>query len=150
MRKVMIATPTMNGYVHAQYDYCMGIVHNLNHTESWGLDILPYMPIANSVIEWARNECLREMLANGFDDIIFIDADQDFPPHAIKALLDYPVDVVGAPVRKKQIAPERFNVRCAGGPETIEVDPDTGLWTAPDLAVGTGFLRLSRNAVQAV
>lgn len=150
MRKVMLATPSMNGWNHAQYTFCYGETLKLNYIEGWDLDIRPFMPIANAVIPWARNDCLREMLTNGFDDIFFIDADEDFPPRAIKTFLDYPVDVVGAPVHKKVVSPPRFNVRVAGGPESIEVDPDTGLWTAPDMAIGTGFLRLSRRAVEAL
>ena len=42
------------------------------------------------------------------------------------------------------------NVRAAGGPHTIITDPKTGLMTAPDMAIGCGFMRLSRKAFVAL
>jgi hypothetical protein len=143
MHKVLIATPTYNAQVYAAFS------HSLRKTvqNGAGFDIRDYYPVGKTHCS-ARNDCVAQALNNGFDDLVFIDADQDWEPGWVSQLLNYPVDVVGAPVRKKSDTPERYNVYVPRGPETLTENRLTGLWTAPGMTVGTGFLRLSRKALQ--
>jgi len=78
------------------------------------------------------------------DDLIFMDSDQEWDPAWIFQLLNHPVDVVGGVVPKKSdIA--LFNVKKLPGEMKVE---ENGLMEVE--AVGTGFLRISQRALQAV
>lgn len=145
MRKVLIATPTYNGDVSAAYSFSLGQTLRANAAGGNAFDFRDYYP--RGIVHDARNDAVAMAIHNSFDDLLWIDADQDWEPHWPLELLNYPVDCVGAPVRKK-VEKETYNVRCAGGPTTFEIDPDTKLWTCPDMAVGAGFLRLSRRALE--
>jgi hypothetical protein len=148
MRRVLVASPTYSGEVYAAFSFSLGQMLRLNHEGGYGFDIRDYYP-RGKVIHVARNDCLAQAMQYGFDDLVWIDADQDWKPEWFFQLLSYPVDVVGAPVRKKTDEVELYNVRCAS-PEGLGLDPTTGLWTSADMAVGCGFLRMSRKAVEAV
>jgi len=102
----------------------------------------------DAIIQNARNDLVAIALESGFDDLIFIDGDQDWKPEWIPKLLSYPVDCVGGAVIKKTDQAELYNVRSRGGVESLRRDPGTGLLTSPDMALGTGFLRLSHRALQ--
>ena len=147
MRRVLIAAPTYSGQVYAAFAFSLGQTLRLSGEGGRNLDIRDYYP-RGQLIEHARNDCIAEALRHGFDDLIWIDADQDWQAPHFLDLLGYPVDFVAAPVRKKQAQPERWNIRNRGGPETFVRNRATGLWTAPDLAVGCGFTRLSRKALE--
>lgn len=100
----------------------------------------------DSIVQNARNDLVGLALAAGFDDLFFIDADQEWEPEWILKLLSYPVDVVGAAVRKKTDAAELYNVRSSTF--NIPVDMKTGLLMVD--ALGCGLIRYSRRAMQAL
>ena len=147
MRRVLIATPTYNGQVYAAFTHALAQTVRINLEKGLGYDIRDYYP-RGKVIHEARNDCVAQAMRNDFDDLIWIDADQDWQPEWFFELLAYPVDCVGAAVRKKTDETEVYNVYCPNGPGSIVSDPATGLWTADGMAVGCGFLRMSRKAMQ--
>ena len=145
-RRVLIATPTYNAQVYAAFSHSLA---DTIRAAGPNLDVRDYYPLGKTHCS-ARNDCVAQAINNGFDDLVFIDADQSWNWKDFYRLLSYPVDVVGAPVRKKADNPERYNVYVPKGPETFDEDRATGLWTAPGMTVGTGYLRLSRKALVAL
>lgn len=146
MRRVLIGTPTYTGDVAAQYLFSYS--ETLRLCIAHQIDLRVLLPVYDSVIQHARNKLVASAIQYNFDDLVFIDADQDWRPEDFMRLLSHPVHCVGAPVRKKNDERELYNVRTAHGPRGITTDAATGLMTAPDMALGTGMLRLSKLALQ--
>lgn len=145
-RRVLIGTPAHTGVIDVNY------AHSSNETlrlcMARGVEMRTIYLSYDALVQNARNDLVQIALDHSFDDLIFIDGDQEWDPEWVLRLLAYPVDCVGAAVRKKTDELELYNVRAAAGPDSITTDPATGLMTAPDMALGTGFLRLSRRALQ--
>ncbi len=148
MRRVLIGTPALTGEVSAWFAdslYYSGLL-----CRDQGIHLAPIFIAFESNLPNARNDLVAIAIRQGFDDLIFIDADQDWVPEYIPRLLAHPVDCVGAAIRKKTDSEELYNVRAPRGPLSFIVEPESGLWTAPDMGLGTGFLRLSRAALEAL
>lgn len=140
MRRVMIATPCREGHTSVWYNCSLN--ETLKLSNKLGVEIYPVYEPYDALIQRARNFLIALALESGVDDVIFIDADQEWNPQWIFDLLNYPVDVVGAAVPKKSES-EEYNVRCNSLP--IPVDIDTGLLIVDGL--GTGLIRFSRKAL---
>ena len=142
MRRVLIGTPAHDGRVDVWYANSLAGTIRLCMRE--GVDLREVYMSYDSIVQNARNDLVKVALESGFDDLVFIDSDQDWKPEWLLKLLDYPVDCVGAAVRKKTDAQELYNVKS----ETlhIPVDMRTGLLMVDSL--GCGFIRFSRKALQ--
>jgi hypothetical protein len=140
MRKVMIGTPSYDGTVEVRYTF--SLVETIRLGVLGGVEIRPVFMAFDSLIQRSRNDLVKLALESQYDDLVFIDADQEWKPEWVMQLLRYPVDCVGGAVRKKSDV-ESYNVRAAS--HNIPVDPKTGLMEV--LGLGTGFLRLSRKAM---
>jgi len=140
----MIATPAHAGVVTVQYAHAL--YHTGHEAAAVGINIVPVFMPGESLIQRARNDLVRIALSANVDDLLFIDADQEWEPRAVLEILAHNVDVVGAPVRKKTDYQESYNVRSLT--PDIPVDLNTGLLIVD--SVGTGFIRLSRKALQAL
>ena len=143
MRRVMIGTPSDDGRVEVLYTD--SLVRTIKACLAEQIEILPVFIPYDAMIQRVRNELLDIAVQGKVDDLIFIDADQCWEPGDVLKLLSYPVDCVGAAVRKKDDSTEHYNVSANA---TIPIDPQTGL-LMPN-SVGTGFIRLSRKAMQAL
>lgn len=143
-RKVLIGTPCYDGRLEAWY------VNSMRRTEALlaghGIEITPVYMSYDALVQRARNDLVRIAIENGFDDMMFIDSDIEWEPEWALALLKHDVDCVGAAYRKKTDDQELYTVRAAQLP--IPVEPVTGLWVVD--GIGTGFVRLSRKALQAL
>ena len=148
MRRVLIGTPAYDFRVDVRYAH--SLLMTLRLCIDRGVDLRWLFQPGDAIIQNARNELVRDALAFGFDDLIFIDSDQDWEPEWVLRLLSHPVDCVGAAVRKKTDEREMYNVKAKGGVASLVRDQGTGLITAPDMALGTGFIRFSRKALQAL
>lgn len=138
-RRVMLATPAYDGRVEVAYTN--SLVQSLRTASGW--DLFPVWWPGEALVQHARNMLALIALEAEphIDDIVFVDADQSWTPETLGQLLAHPADVVGAPVRKKS-DDETYNVRASN------LDcPPTGLWKVT--GIGTGFLRVSRRALQA-
>ncbi len=144
MRRVLIGTPAHDGRVDVHFT--KSLVQTSRLCMEQGIYQREVFLSYDSIIHNARNDILRLAVENDFDDLIFIDGDQDWQPEWIPKLLSYPVDVVGGAVRKKTDETELYNVKHPSF--DIPVDPKTGLLMPESL--GTGFLRLSRKAMKAL
>lgn len=145
-RRVLIGTPAHDGRVDVHY--ANSLTETLRLCIQRGIDLRALFLAYDAIVQNARNDLVKIALEHDFDDLVFIDADQTWEPEWFTRLLAYPVDCVGASVRKKTDQDERYNVRARGGPDSITVEPVTGLLTCPDMALGTGFLRFSKRALR--
>lgn len=107
---------------------------------SWRAESLGiYLPIV-------RNRLVDAFLKSDAEDLIFVDADVDFPPDALLRLLDYDVDIVAGATPFKQ-ADEGYPVTLAAkAGEPVPVDPKTGLIAAE--VAPTGFMRIRRGVFE--
>jgi hypothetical protein len=144
-RKVLIATPSLDGRVEAEY--AVALAETVRLGVQRGIGIHPLIVCRESLLPNVRNDLMSAVRKFDMSDIIWIDSDQEWNPEWVFRLLSHPVDVVGAPVIKRS-EQEAYNVRSIGGSPQIPVDPATGLLVID--AVGTGFLRMSRKAVDAL
>lgn len=140
----MIATPAHDGRCDVEYAY--SLAETIRLCTQIGIDARPVFWPGEAIIQRARCELVKIALRCKVHDLIFIDSDQGWNPKWVPQLLQYPVDCVGGAVVKKSEAKEDYNVRVAGA--SVPVDPKTGLLIVDGL--GTGFLRLSARAMQAL
>jgi glycosyltransferase involved in cell wall biosynthesis len=142
MRRVLIGTPAHDGRVDVWY--ANSLVNTVKMSWTQGMTIDPIYMSYDSLVQRARNDLVRLALEQRYDDIIFIDSDQDWDPAWIFRLLAHPVDVVGGTVVKKSDT-TLFNVKAL--PSGVALNSQ-GLIEVE--SVGTGFLRISRSALEAV
>ena len=147
-RKVMLGTPTHDGKLDVFY------VDALEQTTKLcgklGIDSRWFAIAYDALIQNARNDIVAQAVYGDYDDLIFIDSDEGWRPEWVPQLLSYPVDCVGAAVPKKTDREELYNVRAQGGPTSFSRHPTAPILTATDMALGCGFLRLSRKALLAL
>lgn len=142
-RRVMIATPCHDGKITVQF--ADSLVGTIRAAAALGIFVTPvYMPY-DALVQRARNDLARLALESQVDDVLFIDADQEWGPADAMKLLAAPVDVVGAAVRKKTDAEENYNiVSLTANPP---VDAQSGLWIVD--SIGAGLLRVTGAALKA-
>jgi hypothetical protein len=140
-RTVMIGTPCYDGKIEVWH--ANSLVQTIKMSADLGVEIYPIWLSYDALIQRARNDVVALMMEMGCDDLIWIDADIDWTPTDFFKLLSYPVDVVGGTYRKKGDQ-EEYVAKILD--PTRPVDPHTGLIEVEGL--GTGFLRMSRKAVQ--
>jgi len=146
MRRVAILTPSYDGTVVC--DFCVTMASIFQHAAKNrpDLDINLNFWMNDALVQRSRNNLFSAAYFDGFDDVVFIDCDQSFPYMAFFEILDHPVDVVGVPVRMKT-DDERYNLR----PENpMEHEWDSKLKLLKTEVLGTGFIRYSRKAMEAI
>ena len=142
MRRVLIGTPAHDGRVDVWY--CNSLVNTIKMAQQQGVQIDPVYMSYDSLVQRARNDLVRLALEQRYDDLIFIDSDQEWDPTWIFQLLNHKEPVVGGTVVKKSDQ-TLFNVKILKSPLQIEAN---GLIEVE--SVGTGFLKISREALEAV
>jgi hypothetical protein len=141
-RRVLIGTPAHDGRVDVWY--ANSLVNTVKMAAQLGIQVDPIYMSYDSLVQRARNDLVRLALEQRYDDLIFIDSDQDWDPAWIFRLLDLDEAVVGGTVVKKsdQI---QFNVKVLKSGLKVSA---TGLIEVE--SIGTGFLKISREALEAV
>lgn len=142
MKKVLIGTPAHDGSVDVWY--CNSLVYSMLAAAQHDIQLVPVYMAYDSLVQRARNDLVRLALEEDFAALVFIDSDQEWDPTWLVSLLAREEDVVGLPVVKKSDMPA-FNVKVIPGAFTPQ---ENGLLEVA--GVGTGFLKLSRNALQTV
>jgi hypothetical protein len=143
-RRVLFAVPCLDGRVDMRFAYAMG--ETLRLGTQMGADFRVVYRGLNAMLQAVRNDFVKDALEHNFSDLIFIDSDQDWEPESVLKLLSHNVDCVGAAIRKKTDVEELYNVRSERVP--IPQDAASGLLVVD--SVGTGFLRLTRKALNAL
>lgn len=146
-RRVLIGTPIHSWQPDAAYAFSLAQTIRMGFERD--IEVRELFPGGIAILPHARNGIITAAMQHGFDDLFFIDADQDWQPEWLFQLLNHPVDVVGLAVPRKDDI-EQYNVRTPRGALSLYEDKVTGLWSAPGMTIGTGFLRLSRKALTAL
>jgi len=142
MKKVLIGTPAYDGRVDVWY--ANSLVNTIKLSVNKNIEILPIYMAYDSLVQRARNDLVRLAIDGEFDDLIFIDSDQEWDPEWVFRLLDLEEDVIGVPVVKKSDQ-VMFNVKAVDN--KLEIN-DKGLMEVD--AIGTGFMKISKAALHKV
>lgn len=142
MRKVLIATPSYDGKVSVYYANALADTIRLGLSEDIYFQAV-YMSF-DALIQRARNDLVALAVEADFDDVLWIDSDMEWDPAWAVKFVKSELDVLGAPCIKKSIE-EQYNVKCL--PENLVAD-ENGIIKAE--AIGTGFLKMSKKAIQAL
>lgn len=141
MRNVMVAAPSYDGKVGVWH------VASLSETIKIGLynniNILPIYVSFDALVQRARNDIFKIAYESNVDDLVFIDTDVDWNPQDFFRLLSHDVDIVAAPVVKKNDQ-TTFSVKLL---RDFKVE-DNGLAEVDGIA--TGFMRIRRDAIQKI
>jgi hypothetical protein len=140
-RRVLVGTPCYDGRIEVWY--ANSLIQTIRLGLQLGVEILPIWLSYDALIQRARNDLMGLMVETGCDDIIFIDSDIEWTPEDFFRLLSHPVDVVGGTYPKKGEL-EQYVAKILDPKKPF--DPITGLLHVDGL--GTGFLRMSKRAVQ--
>ena len=141
-RKVLIGTPSYDGKVDVWY--ANSLVNTIRMSYEKDTVIVPIYMAYDSLVQRARNDLVKLAIEEDFDDLIFIDADQEWDPAWVFKLLDSDKDVVAGTVVKKSDEVS-FNVKALKDGMKTEED---GLIEVD--CVGTGFMRISKSALKQV
>jgi hypothetical protein len=140
MRKVLIGTPSHDGRLDVWY--VNSLVNTIRIAPNFDTHITAVYTSFDSLVQRARNSLVTIAMEENYDDIFFIDSDVEWDPQWIFKFLQYPEDVVGAALVKKDDVNEGYtckitnqNITYNSRRDLIEVD-----------GIGTGFLKVSRNA----
>lgn len=141
VRKVLIATPAYDGRLDVWYTN--SLVNTIRLAQANGIFIHPVFMSYDALIQRARNDLFGLMMEVNYSDMIFIDSDMEWNPEWIMELLARQEDVVGGTARKKTDDAEIYVAKT----DDLTVH-ETGLIKCKGL--GTGFVKISRRAVQAL
>ena len=143
IRRVMVGTPCYDGRVDVVYFH--SLLNSIKLCSKHNIDVMPIHISYEAIISVARNDIFK--LAHNFDldDLVFIDSDVEWSPEGFLKLLQHPVDFVGCALVKKG-NPESYTVKSLEWP--IPRDPKTNLLLVD--GVGTGFLRISKQAIKKI
>ena len=141
VRRVIIGTPALTGELEVRYVNSLIQAVKLCLTQNIILE--PLFVSYDALIQRARNDTLAIALEKGVDALVFIDQDIMFDPEWVLRLINRTEDVVGGTYRKKTDEEELYVV--TGNDLTVHTN---GLIKVHSL--GTGFVKLSRRAMQAL
>ena len=142
MKKILIGTPAYDGRLDVWY--VNSLIGTVRMGIEKGIEIVPVYMAYDSLVQRARNDLVRLAVEDGFDELIFIDSDVEWNPEWVFKLLDYDTDVVGGCYPKKTDIPT-YPVKALK--EGLKKE-ENGLIEVEGLP--TGFLRISRDALQKV
>ena len=142
MRKVMIGTPAHDGRVDVWF--ANSLVNTVKLAMQRQVELVPIYMSYDSLVQRARNDIVRLAVEENFDDLIFIDSDEEWNPEWIFKLLAYKEEVIGLPVVKKSDQ-MMFNIKAL--PTGLKTQQN-GLMEVE--CVGTGFMKISRTALKKV
>lgn len=138
----MIGTPALTGELDVLY--VNSLVESIRECANKNIILMPVFIANESMLPIARNDLIFYAYESKVDDLVFIDADQNWTPQQLLRLLSHNVDMVAGTCRKK-INNEQYVGRLFDNEKNIQVNED-GL--AKMKGVGTGFLRLSQNCIR--
>jgi glycosyltransferase involved in cell wall biosynthesis len=141
LKKVMIGTPSHDGRVDVWY--ANSLVNTVRICEPRNIFLNPVSICYDSLIQRARNDCIKIAVEGDYDCLIFIDSDMEWQPEWVVELIDRSEDIVGGTCRKKTDEAELYAIKTRNINKSsnglIEVE-----------SIGTGFVKLSRNALRAI
>ena len=137
-KRVLIGTPSLDGRVDAWYCFAINEISKLGILNN--IDVQVVLLSYESILPMARNELLTIAIKNGFDSLVFIDADTYCNPQSFIEIVMDERDVIALPTVNKSDA-EGYNIFLNQDSEL------NGDWVKADRA-GTGCMKLSRKALE--
>lgn len=141
MRKVLIGTPSYDGRIDVWF--ANSLVGTVKIAEKQDIFVHAIYTSYDSLIQRARNSLFRLALQGGYDDLFFIDSDCEWEPEWFFRLLNRPEPIVGAGLIKKS-EKEGYTVKLVD--KKLKWSEDKKMIQVD--GVGTGFMRLTRFAVE--
>jgi len=141
---IVVATPAYGGQLTV--NYVNSLIRSQVLFQQYGIQIHVMFLCNHSLITMARNRIVAEIFRqdkHDWDSIVWIDADISWQPEDLLKLALHDEDVVCGTYRKKIHEACHFTIKLIPGKETPD---ERGLIEVE--ATGTGFLRVSRNAMQ--
>ena len=138
VRKIMIGTPTHHGEV--ELEFMMSFFQTMELCMLNDIQLTLKTVVGCSLIQKARDELFRLAREADVDDLIFIDSDQGWTQKDFGNLISPTVDVIGGAVISKNDL-VHYNVK------TFDKKYDFYYGLIDARAVGTGFLRFSKRAI---
>jgi hypothetical protein len=142
LRRVLVATPALDGRVDAWY--ADSLFDSIKLGLYSGINIIPSILHQESILPMARNSLIASAVEHQVESLVFIDSDEQWVPQALLELINSPHDVHGLPVVNKSDEQEEYNVRLLD-PDNVESDGDGNIIAN---GIGTGFLKLSQRALR--
>jgi hypothetical protein len=168
--KLFVATPMYGGACAGMFARSVADLSAI--CTQYGIPLQFYFLFNESLITRARNYCVDEFLRSGADHLMFIDSDIGFNPQDVIALMALQTmepdkyDIIGGPYPKKCISWEKIYAAVNKGiadqnPNVLEnfvgdyvFNPKGGQQSiaisepCEVLEIGTGFMMISRQAMQ--
>ena len=138
VRRIMIGTPTHHGEV--ELEFMMSFFQTMELCVLNNIQLTLKTVVGCSLIQKARDELFRLAREADVDDLIFIDSDQGWSQKDFGNLISPTVDVIGGAVISKNDL-VHYNVK------TFDKKYDFYYGLIDARAVGTGFLRFSKRAI---
>lgn len=142
MRHALIGTPTLDGTVHVAYLQSLLGTQRLLLEKRWQFSMR--FILQESLVMRARNLLVADFMDSDASDLIMIDADIGWHAPDVLKLLRHDVPVVAGVYQRKSETKLDFTVKFPPG--NVQRDPQSHLLKAE--RVGTGFLRLRRDALE--
>lgn len=144
--KVIIARPVLDK-VEAESE--SSLIQMISKTTGHSLHYVPC--IGTTIIHDARNYLVRSAYNYGFDAILFIDSDMEFPSDTLNKLASYDKPIVGV-MYSSRVKENWLNVFDFSKEKNIyirsRIQPSTGL--QPVDAVGFGITLVKREVFDAI
>jgi len=147
MKRVLIGTPCYDGKIDVWY--ANSVVNCVRIAEAKGVFIHPIWLSYDALVQRARNDLMSIALNQGYDCLVFVDSDVEFSPEWLLELIESEEDVIGGTYPKKGET-ESYPVKALTDQngELLLVPDSRGLLEV--LGLGTGFVKISRAAIQAL
>mgnify|MGYP006290132221 CR=1 FL=1 len=141
MKKVLIATPCLDGRVEAYF------TNSLYESVKLGLQnnimLQPVFLAYESILPMARNELFNLAYKEQYDSMVFIDDDECWDADALIEIIQSNKDVITIPVVNKGEKKIQYNIY---GLDEKSEDPSDGYYKITKS--GTGFLKLSQKVIK--
>ena len=144
LRRVLIGMPALDGKIDA---WCAdSLFDSIKLGLYQGINIIPSILHNESILPMARNSLLKMAYDHQVESIVFVDDDERWNPQSLIDVINSKHDVFGLPVISKTDQPGKYNVKLHNL-EDLQYDENGNLSID---GIGTGFLKISRNALSAL
>jgi len=137
--KVLIGTPCYDGKLHVRY--IAGLVQSLKKCPENNIQIDHLFIPGCAILHNARNIIFKNAYEQGYDVLVFIDADIGWDWNNLLTLIESGEDVVGGAYRLKNDTMNTYALKKIFHPK------EKGVLKECDF-IGTGFMAISRKAMK--
>lgn len=139
-----VATPAYDGKVNSEY--ALSLAQGMQALTLYGINATAAVMGNGAFIDLARNAFVRMFLQTECTHLFFIDADLEFEPHAMAALIGSGKPIAAGMYRRRQ-EPEDYPVRWVNHPKVGGLWVEQDRWLMCD-RVPTGFMCIERRVIE--